>query len=170
MTRSGTDCTDCFWGYPTVWRDEEYLQSKEQRTVRVNKRDIIPKCVIKVSNKLAQHDRYVYKAYNSIVSTLEAESAITCNSDFGWDAHATGETTKINGKVLLHIMSNQQTTCQVQSHWLQWTYTKFYVYVHVHSPDLVTHLKQRLGTQLVLCIPVHLSWPIDIQLMEWKKW
>ena len=42
-----------FWGLLNtlgVWRDEEYLQRKEQRTVRGDKRDIIPKCVITVSN------------------------------------------------------------------------------------------------------------------------
>ncbi len=42
-----------FWGLLNtlgVWRDEEYLQRKEQRTVREDKRDIIPKCVVTVSN------------------------------------------------------------------------------------------------------------------------
>ena len=46
-----------FWGLLNslgVWRDEEYLQRKEQRTVRADKRDIIPKCVITVSN----HSKY----------------------------------------------------------------------------------------------------------------
>ena len=41
-----------FWGLLntlSVWRDEEYLQRKEQKTVRGDKRDIIPKCVITVS-------------------------------------------------------------------------------------------------------------------------
>jgi hypothetical protein len=32
-----------------IFQDEEYLLRKERRTVRADKRDIIPKCVITVS-------------------------------------------------------------------------------------------------------------------------
>ena len=32
-----------------LWNDEEYLQRKEERTVRDDKRDIIPNCIITVS-------------------------------------------------------------------------------------------------------------------------
>ena len=42
-----------FWGLLNtlgVWRDEEYLQRKEQRTAREDKREIIPKCVIVISS------------------------------------------------------------------------------------------------------------------------
>ena len=31
-----------------LWRDDEYIQRKELRTTRDDKRDIIPKCVIMV--------------------------------------------------------------------------------------------------------------------------
>ena len=33
-----------------VWDDEEYLQRKEARTVRDDRHDIIPKCIITVSD------------------------------------------------------------------------------------------------------------------------
>ena len=32
-----------------MWKDEEYLRRKEMRTVRDDKRDIIPMCIITVS-------------------------------------------------------------------------------------------------------------------------
>ena len=41
-----------FWGLLNtlgVWKDEEYLQRKKTQTVRDDKRDIIPKCIITVS-------------------------------------------------------------------------------------------------------------------------
>ena len=84
-----------FWGLLNtlgVWSDEEYLQRKEQRTVIMDKRDIIPKCIITVSmlqivhiikitatylqevrRRYPSHDG-VYKDY---VSTFEAESALS---------------------------------------------------------------------------------------------
>ena len=37
-----------------VWRDEEYLRRKELRTALMDKREIIPKCVITVSNNSNQ--------------------------------------------------------------------------------------------------------------------
>ena len=40
-----------FWGLLSslgVWRDPEYLQRKEMRTVRDDRRDIMPDCVLKV--------------------------------------------------------------------------------------------------------------------------
>ena len=44
-----------FWGLLQdlgVWRDEEYLRRKETRTVRDDKRDIMPACVLTVSNNM----------------------------------------------------------------------------------------------------------------------
>ena len=76
-----------------VWRDEEYLQRKERRTVRVDKRDIIPKCIITVSNSCPHYIKLLVNnifylqeirrrypshdgQYKDYVSTFEAESAL----------------------------------------------------------------------------------------------
>ena len=40
-----------FWGLLNdlgVWRDPEYLRRKERRTVRDDRRDVLPACVLKV--------------------------------------------------------------------------------------------------------------------------
>ena len=37
-----------------VWRDEEYMKRKEERTARDDRREIIPLCIIEVRNKLTQ--------------------------------------------------------------------------------------------------------------------
>ena len=40
-----------FWGLLKdlgVWKDEEYLSRKQQRTVRDDRRDVMPNCVIEV--------------------------------------------------------------------------------------------------------------------------
>ena len=45
-----------FWGLLQdlgVWRDETYLERKEERTVRDDRRDIMPFCVITVSYKIS---------------------------------------------------------------------------------------------------------------------
>ena len=43
-----------------LWNHEEYLQRKEERTVRDDKRDIIPNCIITVSFFLYNHFIYIY--------------------------------------------------------------------------------------------------------------
>ena len=48
-----------FWGLLNdlgLWRDPEYLQRKEGRTARDDRREILPYCVIAVSN--------IYCVYN----------------------------------------------------------------------------------------------------------
>ena len=76
-----------------VWRDEEYLQMKESRTSRDDRREIIPKCIITVSRnqiklKVVQKYQYLYSQevrrrypsfdgqYRDYMSTFEAESAV----------------------------------------------------------------------------------------------
>lgn len=41
-----------------VWQDAEYLQRKEFRTARDDKRDIMPDCVIQVGTILFYNDRF----------------------------------------------------------------------------------------------------------------
>ena len=60
-----------------VWRDEEYLQRKEQRTVRADKRDIIPKCVITVSNNYIDLAANIILAMFSIYRKLEEGTPVT---------------------------------------------------------------------------------------------
>ena len=47
-----------FWGLLNdlgVWRDPEYLRRKERRTVRDDRRDVLPACVLKV-----QYNNVIY--------------------------------------------------------------------------------------------------------------
>ena len=68
-----------FWGLLNslgVWRDEKYLRRKEHRTVRADKRDIIPNSNAKAKNVFLQEVSSHDGNYKDYVSTFEAKSAI----------------------------------------------------------------------------------------------
>ena len=65
-----------------VWKDEGYLQHKETRTAREDKRDIMPKCIVEVSYKLlfllCQY--YHYFIFRKFEGDIPATMAITGTS------------------------------------------------------------------------------------------
>lgn len=91
-----------------VWKDEGYLQHKETRTAREDKRDIMPKCIVEVSYKLlfllCQY--YHYFIFRKFEGDIPATMAITGTSLVPL-MPATGKTT---GKTTWMVLKIAQMT------------------------------------------------------------
>ena len=91
-----------------VWKDEGYLQHKETRTAREDKRDIMPKCIVVVSYKLlfllCQY--YHYFIFRKFEGDIPATMANTGTSLVPL-MPATGKTT---GKTTWMVLKKAQMT------------------------------------------------------------